>query len=363
MAAISLAHVSHRYRGAPADTFTDLSLDVADGEAHALLGGSGAGKSTLLNLLSGLDTPTAGRLLFGGQDVTRIAPADRGVAQVFQFPVLFESMTVADNLAFGLLNRGVSRRCARRRVEAISEQFDLADIVGCRPKDLSLFEKQIVAIARAFVREDLKLILLDEPLTAIEPATKWRLRRLLTDLQSSTAVTMIYVTHDQTEALTFASRISVMAHGELLQTAAPETLYSEPSHEYVAHFIGAPGMSLLIGEIRDGGFTIQGSQDQVSAEPLARFDRVDPGIATLGARPEWVSVTASPSGSAHLDTFRVEGTRDSEPHGLAQYSIGEQQVWVRGAQTLIPERGELSFASALLFRDGVRLDARFRGQA
>lgn len=363
MAAISLANLSHRYRGAAADTFANLSLEIADGEAHALLGGSGAGKSTLLNLLSGLDTPTQGQLLFGGRDVTQVAPAERGVAQVFQFPVLFESMTVAENLAFGLLNRGASRKAARRRVEVVSEQFDLSGKSACRPKELSLFEKQVVAIARAFVREDLELILLDEPLTATEPATKWRLRRLLTDLQAQTGVTMIYVTHDQTEALTFADQISVMAHGELLQTAAPEMLYNEPAHEHVAHFIGAPGMSLLTGEVRDGGFVVQGSQDQIGAEPLARFNGVDPGIATLGSRPEWVSVTASPSGSARLDTFRVEGTRDGEPHGLARYSIGEQQMWVRGAQPSIPERGELSFASAVLFRDGVRLDARFRGEA
>ena len=177
MAQITLDNIAFRYPGAQQDALTGLSLDIADGEAHALLGASGSGKTTLLNLLSGLISPSAGTLQFDGRDVSRTAARDRDVAQVFQFPVLYESLSVAQNLAFPLETRAIPAARAAERIDYILSELDISGIRDRRSKSLSLFEKQLVAVGKALVREDVSMVLLDEPLTAVEPRIKWRLRQ------------------------------------------------------------------------------------------------------------------------------------------------------------------------------------------
>lgn len=309
MARITLENIGYRYPGAAQDTLDGLNLDIANGEAHALLGASGAGKTTLLNLLSGLLSPTAGKLLFDGQDVSLLAGRARNVAQVFQFPVLYESLSVAENLAFPLKTRGVAAAQVEDRVDYICDELAISELRGHKPGTLSLFEKQLVAVGKALVRADLSLVLLDEPLTAVEPRIKWRLRQTLRKVQEDLGVTMIYVTHDQTEALTFADRVSVLTAGGILQTGTPAEIYQSPGHEFVAHFVGSPGMNFVPN----------------SALNVSMGER-------LGFRPEWAVLDDSGPLRGVVTRTRVQSTRDSIPYGLV---------------TLATEHGELSVRSAV----------------
>ena len=225
MARIILSDVGFRYPNATQDTLSGLNLDIANGEAHALLGASGAGKTTLLNVLSGLLTPTSGQLLLDGRDVSQLAGRARNVAQVFQFPVLYPSLTVAENLAFPLRTRGADAAKIRDRVDYLCDELSISELRDRKPRALSLFEKQLVAVGKALVLEDVSLVLLDEPLTAVQPKIKWQLRQTLRKVQRDLGVTMIYVTHDQTEALTFADRVSILTDGGILQTGTPAEVY------------------------------------------------------------------------------------------------------------------------------------------
>lgn len=352
MAEVRVAALAHRYPGAGEDTLSALNLLIQRGEAHALLGGSGAGKTTLVNLLSGLLLPTAGHITFDGRDVSKVPPRDRAVAQVFQFPVLYQSMTVGEILAFPLRNRGWRRAAARVRALEIAERLNLAPWLEVRSAALSLFQKQLVAIGRALVRPDIALVLLDEPLTAVEPATKWQLRRAIKDIQQELGATMIYVTHDQTEALTFADRISVMHDGRILQTGAPEALYNLPDHEHVAHFIGSPGMNLLAANVADGAFWLDGTR-------LAAAPGLTPGPCLVGFRPEWAALDprAGSAVSAKVEATRVLGVQGQEPVGIVTATVAQQTVRTR--QVINVAQGDraalvVDAGRVLCFRDGQR---------
>lgn len=350
MAEVVLREITQRYPGAAADTLTGLDLRIERGEAHALLGGSGAGKSTLVNLLSGLIVPSAGSITFDGRDVTRVRPRDRGVAQVFQFPVLYPAMTVAQLLAFPLTNRGWRRDAVRQRVERIAGRLELTPWLGARTGELNLFEKQLVAIGRALIRPDVDLVLLDEPLTAVQPATKWQLRRAIRTLQQEQGVTLVYVTHDQTEALTFADRISVVRDGGILQTGAPEELYETPAHEHVAHFIGSPGMNLLQGEARDGGLWVAG--ERLGAAPPAGLAA---GPCVVGFRPEWARLSARPDGAVRVTGTRVLGVERHCPVGIVSAELGGQTLHTRQVVDLAAEDAagiDVEARRLLCFRDG-----------
>lgn len=308
MARISLENIGFRYPGATEDTLDRLNLEIANGEAHALLGASGSGKTTLLNLLSGLLSPTAGKLLFDGQDVSQLAGRTRNVAQVFQFPVLYESLSVAENLAFPLKTRGAVAAQVKDRVDYICNELGISELRGHKPNTLSLFEKQLVAVGKALVREDLSLVLLDEPLTAVEPRIKWRLRQTLRKVQEGLGVTMIYVTHDQTEALTFADRVSILTAGGILQTGTPAEIYQAPGHEFVGHFVGSPGMNFVPN----------------SALNVSMGDR-------LGFRPEWAVLDDSGPVQGVVTRTRVQRTHDSIPYGLVTLATEHGELSVRGA--------------------------------
>ncbi len=364
MAELELEGLSFRYPGASASTLEGLSLRVASGEAHALLGGSGAGKSTLLHLLAGLLEQQDGELKLGGRSLRGVAPAQRGVAQVFQFPVLYEAMTVADNLAFPLRALGTARASAARRAHAIAEHLGIGALLPRRPAALTLTEKQLVAIGKALVREDLALVLLDEPLTAAAPERKWQLRRTLKALQRETGTTMIYVTHDQAEALTFAERISVLHNGSMLQTGTPETLLAAPAHEHVGFFVGAPGMNFVDGQVSEGALRI--------GELAVGAGGVSPGPCRCGFRPEWARFEAAGSGGleARIDNIRLLGTHRGRPFGLVEAQleavpgtvaagpaarVGADAVTVVTRQPLeglAPGPAVLKIDRALPFRDG-----------
>ena len=214
-----------------------------------MLGPSGCGKTTLLNVISGLVIPSEGRLLFDDRDVTRLPTEQRNIAQVFQFPVIYDTMTVAENLAFPLKNRGMARAGIDARVAEIAAMLDLTPDLGRRARGLTADAKQKISLGRGLVRSDVSAVLFDEPLTVIDPALKWELRSKLKAVHRALDLLMIYVTHDQVEALTFADKVVVMNDGRAVQIGTPAELFETPEHTFVGYFIGSPGMNLLDGKL------------------------------------------------------------------------------------------------------------------
>ena len=290
MAKITLDNIRHSYLAHPKteEDWALKQLDVvwADGGAYALLGPSGCGKTTLLNIISGLLKPSEGRVLFDDRDVTDLPPDQRQIAQVFQFPVIYDTMTVYDNLAFPLRNRGVGEAEVDARVRQIAAMLELSERLNTRASGLTADGKQKISLGRGLVRSDVNVIMFDEPLTVIDPHLKWVLRSKLKELHQELRRTMIYVTHDQTEALTFADQVVVMNLGEVVQIGTPVDLFERPQHTFVGHFIGSPGMNLLPCEI-DGGKPIFAG----CKIPAANADAVkaNGGSLEIGVRPEFVS--------------------------------------------------------------------------
>ncbi len=262
-----------------------LEIEWDDGGAYALLGPSGCGKTTLLNIISGLLIPSHGRVLFDDVDVTPLQPAHRHIAQVFQFPVVYDTMTVFDNLAFPLRNRGIAEDKVISRVNTIAEMIDLTPMLKNRASGLTADGKQKISLGRGLVREDVNAILFDEPLTVIDPHLKFQLRAKLKELHQSFNNTMIYVTHDQTEALTFADQVVVMNMGEVVQIGTPVDLFEKPQHTFVGHFIGSPGMNVIPCELDNGSAVIGGQKLQTANNVAATLGR-----AEIGIRPEFVKI-------------------------------------------------------------------------
>jgi len=249
MARIDVNHIRHSYLPNPQKD-SDFALKEVhhifeDGGAYALLGPSGCGKTTLLNIISGLVKPSTGRVQFNGQDVTLLNPQQRNIAQLFQFPVIYDTMTVADNLAFPLRNRGWGQAETRKRVEEIAEILELTGDLKNRASGLSANAKQKISMGRGLVRPDVAAVLFDEPLTTIDQHLKWTLRRKLKQIHAQLKLSLIYVTHDQVEAMTFADQVVVMYGGEVVQMGSPQDLFEQPAHTFVGFFVGSPGMHLL----------------------------------------------------------------------------------------------------------------------
>jgi len=289
MARIDLQNIAHSYAAAPGGeedfALKKLNMSWENGGAYALLGPSGCGKTTLLNIISGLLHPTQGAVLFDGDDITMRPPEERNIAQVFQFPVIYDTMTVYQNLAFPLRNRKVPQAEIEARVKRIAEMLELSDTLPQKARGLSADAKQKISLGRGLVRADVAAILFDEPLTVIDAQLKWQLRSQLKRLHAEFNHTMIYVTHDQTEALTFADKVIVMSEGEVVQTAPPQELFDRPAHTFVGRFIGSPGMNVLPCAIDGRGVVVAGQ--------LVSWDRaiaVPTGAARIefGVRPEFV---------------------------------------------------------------------------
>jgi glycerol transport system ATP-binding protein len=333
MAEIVLQSISHSYdarRGAPTYALRDVELRWRDGGAYALLGPSGCGKTTLLGIISGLIQPTRGRVLYGGKDVTTLSSRARNIAQVFQFPVIYDTMTVRQNLAFPLQNRGLGPAEIERRVGRIAESLELTELLPVRATRLGADQKQILALGRGLVREDVAAILFDEPLTVIDPHRKWLLRRKLKEIHKQFRHTLIYVTHDQTEALTFADEVVVMQHGQVLQRGTPEDLFRRPAHTYVGYFIGSPGMNVMPCEVvRDAG----GARARVGDHDVAL--PADPGTAAapsgsleLGIRPEHIVVLGEAEAARGLPVS-VTAVEDHGRFRIVSGQLGEHRLKIR----------------------------------
>ena len=301
MARIDMQEVAHSYLP-KTQTLEEYALKRIhmtwdDGGAYALLGPSGCGKTTMLNIISGLLVPSQGRVLYNGEDVTGLPPERRNIAQVFQFPVLYDTMTVAENLAFPLRNRGVAPDQIRKRVREVADMLELSTVVNKKAAGLGADAKQKISLGRGLVRSDVAAILFDEPLTVIDPHLKWQLRRKLKEIHERSSMTMIYVTHDQVEAMTFADQIVVMYEGEVVQVGSPEELYSQPKHKFVGYFIGSPGMNFLECKVEGDLAHINGAT--ITLDPgTAEMARKVEGKLEVGIRPMHLEVnnTEVPNG-------------------------------------------------------------------
>lgn len=308
MARITL-DLAHAYRPKPQQdsdyALLPMRMEFADGGAYALLGPSGCGKTTLLNIMSGLVKPSQGSVVFDGQDVTLRTPQQRNIAQVFQFPVIYDTMTVAENLAFPLRNRHVPEAQIRERVGVIAEMLEMSGQLNQRAAGLAADAKQKISLGRGLVRPDVAAVLFDEPLTVIDPHLKWQLRRKLKQIHHELKLTLIYVTHDQVEALTFADHVVVMSRGKMVQVGSPEELFERPRHVFVGHFIGSPGMNFVPMEQRDGALYIAGQQ--VTALPGLSGAGTAAQTLQLGIRPEYVQLVAPHSlGAWPAQVVRVQ---------------------------------------------------------
>lgn len=332
MARITLENLRHSYLPepkSPADyALKKLDLSWDDGGAYALLGPSGCGKTTLLNIISGLLRPTEGRVLFDGRDVTGTPPDQRNIAQVFQFPVVYDTISVYDNLAFPLRNRGVKEADVKARVMAIAEMTELTAMLSRRAEGLTADAKQKISLGRGLVREDVNVIMFDEPLTVIDPHLKWQLRSKLKELHHRIKTTMIYVTHDQTEALTFADKVVVMHDGDVVQIGTPSDLFETPQHTFVGHFIGSPGMNVLPCRYENGQAIFSGQPVAISNAPKVPLDgkRLE-----IGVRPEFVSF-----GEDGIPV-QIAKVSDAGRYRIVDARSGESRInLLLGEQELIP---------------------------
>ncbi|HSN05048.1 MAG TPA: ABC transporter ATP-binding protein [Nitrospira sp.] len=295
MAEVRLEGLRKRFDGP--DIVRGLTVTVRDGEFFAVVGPSGCGKSTLLHLLAGLESPTGGRILFDGRDVTALAPQHRDVALVFQSYALYPHMTVEENLAFPLRvgpRRGrLDRAGIAGEVRRIAELLGLTDLLDRRPRELSGGQRQRVALGRALIRKP-RVFLLDEPLSNLDARLRTGMRTELRRLHDQLKITMIYVTHDQTEAMTLADRVAVLHDGTLEQLGTPKELYDAPANVFVAGFIGQPAMNMIDAVVHGG---ILAADPFRIPLPADWPHRVEGSALTLGIRPEHIRVSR-PSGRA-----------------------------------------------------------------
>jgi glycerol transport system ATP-binding protein len=321
-----LGHAYGRNPGSPGDyALQPMNMVWQDGGAYALLGPSGCGKTTLLNIISGLLVPSHGQVLFDGKDMTNITTRGRNIAQVFQFPVLYDTMSVYDNLAFPLRNRKIREGEVRKRVHEIADILGLSHQLNERASGMAADAKQKISLGRGLVRKDVSAILFDEPLTVIDPHLKWQLRRQLKQIHRQLKLTLIYVTHDQVEALTFADEVVVMTDGKVVQQGAPAALFERPDHTFVGYFIGSPGMNFYPLALGPDGASIRIGAHDLAVDPAAvRALQAAKGALCMGIRPEFVALAAPGSGGAlEADISKVQqlGTCQLATGTVAGYPV------------------------------------------
>ncbi|WP_181782992.1 ABC transporter ATP-binding protein [Pseudonocardia pini] len=326
MAALELDGIVRRFGDTTA--VADVSLRTERNDFLVLLGPSGCGKTTLLRMIAGLLSPTEGRILVDGQDVTTLPPRERDLAMVFQNYALYPHLTVERNLGFGLSVRRTGKEELRRRVDEVAELLDLGPLLRRRPKELSGGQRQRVALGRAMVREP-RAFLMDEPLSNLDAKLRASTRTRLISLHRRLDTTFVYVTHDQIDAMTMATKVAVLNHGRIEQFGTPVEIYDEPASAFVAGFMGAPPMNLIPAELGTGpddGLVLRAPDLEI---PLPY--RGDPGVreVLVGIRPEHLAT--APAGELRGRVDIVENLGSEE---IAECEIGGARVSVRGARPI-----------------------------
>src|SRR5690349_2647924 len=309
MASLEIAGVKKRYGNVEVLKGIDIGLET--GEFLVLLGPSGCGKSTLLNIIAGLTQPSEGEIKIDGRTVNNVHPKDRDIAMVFQSYALYPNMTVANNLGFGLEMRGVGRAQRQIAIQRVAALLQIEHLLDRKPSQLSGGQRQRVAIGRALVREP-KVFLFDEPLSNLDAKLRVEMRTEIKKLHQRLGTTIVYVTHDQIEAMTLASRIAIMRDGLVQQFDAPQTIYEQPANMYVAGFIGSPSMNFLRGRLESGSGGLGIRLTENTWLPLSPAPRSVPNgqEVTLGIRPETVTRAdgaAKPCLDATIDVLEPTG--------------------------------------------------------
>ena len=290
MATVTFDKATRIYPGNTTPSVDELNLEIADGEFLVLVGPSGCGKSTSLRMLAGLEEVNSGRILIGDKDVTDVQPKDRDIAMVFQNYALYPHMTVRDNMGFALKIAGTPKDEIAKRVEEAAKVLDLTEYLDRKPKALSGGQRQRVAMGRAIVRKP-QVFLMDEPLSNLDAKLRVQTRTQIASLQRKLGVTTLYVTHDQTEALTMGDRIAVLKDGILQQVGSPDELYQHPENDFVAGFIGSPSMNLRKFKVEGDKAVLYGASLPISAEQRSALTEADGGEVTIGFRPEDLEIT------------------------------------------------------------------------
>jgi multiple sugar transport system ATP-binding protein len=342
MAKISYIDATCIYEGASAPSIVELSLDVEDGEFMVLVGPSGSGKSTALRMLAGLEAVSSGEIHIDGADVSRKEPKDRDIAMVFQSYALYPHMTVAENMAYALKLRGMSRPERDTRVGEAAKLLDLQDYLDRKPKALSGGQRQRVAMGRAIVREP-RVFLMDEPLSNLDAKLRVETRANIASLQARLGTTTIYVTHDQVEAMTMGHRVAVLKDARLQQVDTPRNLYERPDNVFVAEFIGSPAMNLRTAKLNGHGALLGGGPLRLSPDAVAatRADGLDE--VTVGLRPESTGLSEAGAPNALSLTVRLveELGADAYVYGeLAGDAPGEKPWVVRCDGRTVPRIGD-----------------------
>ncbi|WP_445010732.1 ABC transporter ATP-binding protein [Vreelandella stevensii] len=313
---IRLAGVSKHWGATTA--VNDISFDIQPGQFVILLGPSGCGKSTTLRMLAGLDDASSGRIHIGEQDVTHLPPGDRGLSMVFQSYALFPHLSVADNIVFGLRSRKVAKAERQQRLAQVAELVDLTDYLHRKPAQLSGGQRQRVALARAIISEH-PICLMDEPLSNLDARLRSDMRREIKALQSRLDMTVVYVTHDQVEAMSMGDRVILMQQGHIVQDGTPDELYNQPASAFAASFIGSPAMNLLPLVAGAQGAVIEG-------EPTTPVAPLPAAGGQLGIRPEDIELRVA---SAAGLPGQVESEEYLGADTIAHVSIGQHTLRVR----------------------------------
>ena len=319
MSKIDLNNISHSYNPNdpnPVYALNPFSMTWENGKRYAILGPSGCGKTTMLNIVSGLVRPSAGKILFDDKNVTDLKTESRNIAQVFQFPVIYNTMTVYENLAFPLKCRDFSKDKIDERVKSVADTLNLESFLNSPARKLTADQKQLTSLGRGLVREDVAAVLMDEPLTVIDPDLKFRLRRKLKEINEEFKTTLVYVTHDQNEAMTFADNIIVMSEGEVVQAGTPKELFEKPNTTFVGYFIGSPAMNLFDCqidsnlEVRIGSIKIKTNTD---------LSNIKSKNIKLGIRSEFINLATN----ENINTVRakIERVEDFGNYKLLTASI------------------------------------------
>lgn len=345
MAKIDLVNAGHSYSGT-SENMSDyalkpMNLSWSDGEKYALLGPSGCGKTTLLNIISGLVNPSDGKILFDGTDITGLPTAKRNIAQVFQFPVIYNTMTVYGNLAFPLKCRKMPQADIDSKVKEVAELLNLSGSLNKPALGLTADAKQLISLGRGLVRDDVAAIMLDEPLTVVDPHMKWQLRRKLKEVNNTYKPTMILVTHDQNEAMTFADKVVLMRDGSVVQMGTPQELFENPTHTFTGYFIGSPAMNFLPCRLENGSVMVENH-----AIPLPGLkpcmEKLN-GDLKLGIRPEFLKIyTEKKENTLEVPVAEI---KDLGNFRIITVMLGSSEVKIKTpvAQPVPAEKGYIEF--------------------
>ena len=328
MARIQLKSVTKAWGNFQAVKPTDM--DIKDKEFIVLLGPSGCGKTTTMRMIAGLETPTSGDIIVDGEVVNDLEPRDRNVAMVFQSYALYAHLTVYENICFPMRVRGIPKSQWRERAMKAAEMVELGHLLDRYPKELSGGQRQRVALARAIVRKKPNVFLMDEPLSNLDAKLRVTMRSEIKHLQEQLQVTMIYVTHDQIEAMTLADRVALIKDGEIQQFAPPTEIYNDPETLFVAGFIGNPAMNLIKGTIDNGYFVCDGAKVKVSP-------KVKQTDVTLGFRAEDLELTTQASAQIYGEVYACEQLGDCN---MIVMAFGSNRVMAKVSKDTIFKTGE-----------------------